>query len=804
MRHILAFAFLVACGPAARPTSPSQAPAPSTRPNGDSSTSAPVNVQPYDRVIRGMTTKAGIFKVHTNGDRVLYEIPRAMLDKPFLWVSQVAQAQEGTGYGGTPLNDFVVQWERKGNRVLLRGEDYGLVAPDSIPASVGVRAATFARIIRSFRVSSFGPDSAPVVDVTELFTRDIPEISPRRNLRRVRRLDPDRSFVERVSPFPENIEVEATLTFETGTDTSLATTSMLVHHSMVKLPDVPMMPRFADRRVGFFEVRQRDYSRERSVANNVSYSVAYITRWRLEKKDPTAALSEPVKPIVYYIGREVPAKYRPFIKAGIESWQPVFEAAGFRNAIQAKDPPSFADDPDWSPEDARVSSVRWYPTDDTNAIGPSVTDPRTGEILEADIIMHGGLLDRYRSMYIAQVGSDLGVKAGQLPDSIMGEIIRSVIAHEVGHTLGLQHNMAASDAYPVDSLRSGSFTRKYSVSPSIMDYTRFNYVAQPGDDAIRVRIIGPYDYFAIAWGYTPVPGAKTPEDELPWLREQAARTATEKFVAFSADRFNARVQTEDLGDDPVRATEYGLKNINRSFASLKNAMAIPGDNFDNLRFMYGQLLDQRDRMFNHVAGLIGGSYWSSLTYGQEGTTYRPVPAGQQKRAVTYLVREALRSPTELEDPATLRLFDPFGGVQEVLRRQERLVISLVSNDRLTRMAAHDAAASRDDGVYSHVAFLADFRGQLFADLRSARVVLDAYQRNAQRAYVERAAALVRDTSTSGEVAAVLRAELVEVRRLAVAAGPRAGDQATRAHLEYLKAEADGALTIIDPRYRPRP
>ncbi|HET7274649.1 MAG TPA: zinc-dependent metalloprotease [Longimicrobiaceae bacterium] len=793
MRSIIALLLastVAACAPAVRANpSPSQAPESS---DGEQAS--------YSSITDGAVTETGIFTVHQRDGKLFYEIPQAQLEKPFLWVTQIAKAQEGTGYGGTSVGELVVKWERNGDNILLRQETYGLMAPDSISAAYGVGAATFPLVVASFPIETTSPSGAPVIDVTELFTEEVREISPRGRLGNVRSLDADRSFLERVAVFPENIEVEATLTFEMNQSADTPrwerpppTISALVHHSMVKLPDDPMMPRLADDRVGFFTVNQRDYSLWNSVENNTRFAVTYITKWRLEKKDPSAAVSEPVKPIVYYLGREIPDQYREDIKRGIESWQPAFEAAGFRNAIIAKDAPSVEEDPDWSAEDARISSIRWYPTEDTNAMGPHVHDPRTGEILESDIIMHGGLLDRYRAMYVVQVGADQGVVGGELPDSIKSEVIRSVIAHEVGHALGLQHNMSASSAYPVDSLRSGTFTRKNSVSPSIMDYTRFNYVAQPGDGALRVRILGPYDYFAIKWGYTPIPGAETAQEELPTLNDWAAETATNSWIAFSSDQDNAKRLTEDLGDDAVKATTYGLQNISRSFDALKEAMAVPGDNFANLEYMYLQLLLQRDRMFNHVANVIGGSYWESLTYGQQGTVYRPIPQAKQERALEFLDEAALSEPVEMSDAATLRMFDPFGGAQEIMERQGRLVGNLLDPERLAQMSALAATAQPGESVYSHVEYLSDLRGLLFANLRNPSVSVDAYRRNVQRAVVTNAAESLADPEVSGEAKAVLRATLVDIREMADDARPRSADAATGAHLDYLSAYVDSAL-----------
>lgn len=740
MRHLFVLILISlssACAAAmGSPSAPSSAPA--AEAEADS-------LIPYAEAIEGAVPDSGLFTVHSAGDKLLYEIPTEQLGESFLWVTQIAKAQEGTGFGGTAVGNRVVRWERNGNHILLRQESYGIVAPDSISAAYGVQAATFPRVIYAFDILSFAPDSAPVIDVTDLFTTEVAELSPGQELGDVQSLDPDRSFLERVAVFPENINVEAVLTFEMEQPSDVPpwerpdpTVSALVHHSMVALPDEPMAPRLADERVGYFTVSQRDYSRPESVEENVSYSVSYITRWRLECPAGETIPCEPVEPIVYYISREVPDRYRPAMKRGIESWQEAFEEAGFRNAILAKNPPSVAEDPDWSAEDARISSIRWYPTERTNAMGPHVHDPRTGEIIESDIIMHGGLLDRYRARYIRQVGAGQGVTGGQLPDSIEAEIVRSVIAHEVGHAIGLQHNMAASNAYPVDSLRSATFTREYSVSPSIMDYTRFNYVAQPGDNALRVRIIGPYDVFAIEWGYTPLPGADTPEAELPTLNQWAARTAQNPVLAFSYVSGNARELTEDLGDDPVKATEYGLRNVRRSFDALKEAMAVPGDDFGNLEYMYEQLLDQRTEMFRHVTALIGGSYWQPRTYGQEGTAYRPVPRIEQERALEFLNEVALQEPTELSDPETLRMFDPYGGAREVMERQAGLVRRLLDPERLAEMSALQATARDEEMVYSHVEYLADVRDLLFEGLRESRVRVDAYRRNIQRTHVERA------------------------------------------------------------------
>jgi hypothetical protein len=412
--------------------------------------------KPYDRVItKDAKSDAGIFTVHNVKDKVYYEIPKSELNKEFLWVSQIAKTTLGAGYGGQAAGNRVVKWERKGNRILLRNVSYDVVADPNLPVSRAVQAANNDTIIMAFNVEAIGKDDSAVIDVTRLFTIEVTEFSARTRLR-ARGFDATRSFIEKTKSFPTNIEVEVSQTYTSPPETNPGAggggpqpqpapnpfaqgmrpgtnATVVMHYSMVKLPEKPMMPRLFDERVGYFTVRKYDYGIDEQRAPQRTY----ITRWRLEKKDPNAELSEPVKPIVYYVDPATPTKWVPWIKKGIEDWQPAFEAAGFKNAIIAKDAPSKEQDPFWDPEDARYSVIRYLPSTIENASGPHVSDPRTGEILESDIQYYHNVMNLQRDWYFLQVGPlDPRAKHLPLPDDLMGRLIEYVIAHEVGHTLG--------------------------------------------------------------------------------------------------------------------------------------------------------------------------------------------------------------------------------------------------------------------------------------------------------------------------------------------------------------------------------
>jgi hypothetical protein len=433
----------------------------------------------------------GLFAVHWVEDTLYYEIPFDRLDQEMLLVSRVARTPTGAGYGGQKANTQTVRWQRNGKRVLLRITAYENVAADSLPISAAVVNSNFEPIIQSFHIRAFNPDStALVIEVTDLYSTDVPVLGlqeSRRTAFGVRRLDEDRSFVQSANSYPQNIEVRSILSYEATeppSNPSTGTVTVEMAHSMILLPEDPMMPRMWDDRVGFFSVTQNDYGLDEQRAAERRY----ITRWRLEPRDPAAwergELVDPVKPIVYYIDPNTPEKWRPYLKAGIEDWQPAFEEAGFRNAIIARDPPTAEEDPEFSPEDVRYSVIRYFPAEVQNASGPHVHDPRTGEILESDINWYHNVMNLVRNWYFIQTAAaNPEARRVRFDDEVMGKLIRFVSAHEVGHTIGLQHAMKSSAAYPVDSLRT-AFTCEMGTSSSIMDYARFNYVAQPGDEGV--------------------------------------------------------------------------------------------------------------------------------------------------------------------------------------------------------------------------------------------------------------------------------------------------------------------------------
>ena len=418
--RLATFAVLALLAPAA---ALAQDEAPGDKPDEKPAKKSDNAIKPYDEVItEDAVTCHGLFHVHRLDDKLFYEIPTGALDLDMLWVTQIAQTTAGSSHAGMPAGNRVVRWEQRGERILFRDVRYSIRADTDDPIAGAVAATNLAPIIRVFPVKAYGKDKAPVIDVTALFTNDVPELSAKRSLGAAG-MDEKRSFIESVKCFPRNLETRVLATYTKKDDERTSGLTAMIHHSMVMLPEDPMQPRRADARVGFFSVGFTDYADD---SNHEAEPVRYITRWRLAKKNPDDETSDPVKPIVFYVGRGVPEKWKPYVKAGIEQWQPAFEAAGFTNAIIGKLAPDPRDDPDWDAEDARVSTIRWLPADIKNAFGPHVNDPRTGEILEADVRMFHNVHEAGARLVLRPGGAAVDPRAQKLPmpDDLMGELIR--------------------------------------------------------------------------------------------------------------------------------------------------------------------------------------------------------------------------------------------------------------------------------------------------------------------------------------------------------------------------------------------
>lgn len=778
--------------------------------------------KPYERVItKDAKSDEGVFTIHTLKEKVYYEIPKSELGKEFLWVSQIARTTLGAGYGGQAAGNRVVRWERKGNRILLRNIAYDVVADPKLPVSRAVQAANNDTIIMAFNIEAFGKDDSAVIDVTRLFTNEVTEFSARTRLR-ARGFDQSRSFIEKTKSFPTNIEVEVSQTYTSPPETvggggggpqpptppnpfaqgmrAGTNATVVMHYSMVKLPENPMMPRLFDERVGYFTVNKIDYGIDEQRAPKRTY----ITRWRLEKKDPNAELSEPIKPIVYYVDPATPTKWVSWIKKGIEDWQPAFEAAGFKNAIIAKEAPSKAEDPYWDPEDARYSVIRYLPSTIENASGPHVSDPRTGEILESDIQYYHNVMNLQRDWYFLQVGPlDARAKKLPLPDDLMGRLVEYVIAHEVGHTLGFQHNMKASAEYPAEKVRDAEWLKTMSHTPTLMDYSRFNYVAQPEDNIpleYLIPRIGPYDKWATMWGYKPIPGAKTPDDEKKTLDEWAREQDSKPWLRFStadARGSDPGENTEAVGDaDAVMSTGLGIKNLKRVADMLLPATSHPGEPYDDLEELYGRMLGQWATELNHVTGIVGGFNSQQKHAGQEGVRFMIVPRERQVAAVRFLNENAFATPTWALKPEILRRIEPAGALARVNLAQERILNSLLSNtrfDRLVEQEAIDGAAA-----YKPADFMADVRRGIWSELEGGPVRIDVYRRNLQNSYIDLLSNKLNGRpAVTDDYRALIKAELRDLSAAIATAMPRATDRQTRAHLADAR---DQIAKALDPKF----
>ena len=765
-------------------------------------------------------TDSGAFHVHRVGEKLLYEIPNGMLGREFLLVTRIARTHTEIGYGGEQENEQVVRWQRQGDRILLRIVTYVNVADSTRPIYEAVRNANFEPIISAFDIQAYNRDTtAVVIDVTDLYTDDVPVLGMDRRARQqfqVRRLDRTRSYIVRTASYPRNVEVRHVLTYEATQPPANASTgsiSLEMAQSMVLLPDVPMQPRLWDERVGFFSVRQTDYGLDAQRAEQRRY----ITRWRLEPKDTAAFLRgelvEPVKPIVYYIDPATPVAWRPWLKLGIEDWNAAFEAAGFRNAIHAMDPPDSTEDPEFNPEDARYSVIRYFPSDVQNAYGPHVSDPRTGEILESDIGWFHNVMNLLRNWYFVQTAAANPIARGvQFDDSVMGKLVRFVSAHEVGHTLGLPHNMKASASFPVDSLRAPGFVCRMGVAPSIMDYARFNYVAQPEDEGVCFDPrVGVYDTHAIRWGYRPILDAAVPEEEKPTLEQWIQENYDNPMYHFGdPSGVDPTSQTEAIGADPVEASTLGIANLRRIVPNLRQWTFEEYADYSQLEELFNNVIGQWNRYMGHVATMIGGVARTRKHPTQEGLVYAVVPERDQRRAMGFFVEQAFTTPSWMLDRDILGRIAAPGAVERVRSLQVRVVNNLLDPRRLQRLIEAEAVHGND--TYTLGEMLGELRQGLWTELGAGRPI-DTFRRNLQRGYLERMAYLMTEEPTpipaqfrafteatdvnvsQSDIRPFVRGELEALRRAVRSALPRVNDRATRLHLEDVLIRIE---TILDP------
>ncbi|MCO5297411.1 MAG: zinc-dependent metalloprotease [Fimbriimonadaceae bacterium] len=786
-------------------TSPPTEPPPQREaPKEQRQTSKPGEPKPYKEVVTAEAkTQTGLFAVHRIGDKVLFEIPKQALGAEMLWTTEIAESPLG-GFGGTQLGDNVVRWTRRENKIFLRKVSHSIRAADDAAIKIAVAAASVEPIIAAFDVEAEGEGGSAVIDVTKFFTSDPQDFSAKRAVNGGN-VDASRSYIDSVKAFPTNIETRSLLTFNAappaapspfggrgagGARNTASSATALVHYSMVLLPETPMHPREYDSRVGYFSVGFQEYG----APENRVMDKRYISRFRLEKKDPAAAVSEPVKPIVFYLSREVPEKWRAPMKQGIEWWNKAFETAGFRNAIVARDAPTAAEDPNWDPEDARYSVVRWAPTPTENAMGPSVQDPRSGETISAHIIVWHNVLNLAQMWYFVQASpNDPSAQRLPLPDELTGRLIEYVVAHEVGHTLGLQHNFRGSSTYSIAQLRDPKFTEQYGTEASVMDYGRFNYVAQPGDGARLIPTLGPYDLFAIEWGYKPILGNAS--QEKTELDKIAARQVTNPMLRFGGGmREDPTQQSEDLGDDALEATRLGLLNLERVMKYLVAATTKPGEDYSFLQEVYQRVLGQRSMELNHVTRLVGGVVETNWHAGRGGDVFVPVPKARQAAAIAFLNEHAFATPEPFLDPGVLLKIDPAGWTEQVVGTQRGLLASLLSDDRINRMT--DNVAMIGDRAYPITEMVADLQNGIWRELLTTAPVIDEYRRSLQRAYLEiYRGKLVGDAATTTELRGVAVWALKGLAATIDRALPKVKDKLTILHLQDCRRTID---RILDP------
>lgn len=767
----------------------------------------------------------GLFTTYKVDGKYYYEIPDSLLSREMLVVTRFVKTPTGLKsfgqqYGGEEVNNQVWKWERHDKQLFIRVPSYSVRADSTSDMYQSVRNSNLDAVLASFDIKAYNKDTTGVlVDVTDMYNGDLAAISLPDNIKKaykVSAIDAGRSYIDTIKSFPINVEVRTLKTFraaESPTDNTTAALTFELNTSMLLLPKVPMKARLMDPRVGFFGQSQTDYGTTAQKAEVTSY----IHRWRLEPKDEAAyargELVEPKKQIVYYIDPATPKKWVPFLVAGINDWNKAFEAAGFKNAIVGKVAPTAKEDPEFSTEDARYSVLRYFASDVQNAYGPHISDPRTGEILESHVGWYHNVMSLLRNWYFIQTAAvNPSIRNGRFTDAQMGELIRFVSSHEIGHTLGLPHNFGSSYAYKVDSLRSKAFTDKHGTAPSIMDYARFNYVAQPGDGVTRYYPqIGEYDLWAVKWGYTYFPGNKTAKQEKETLNAWTAERAGNPLYYFGRQgtSIDPRLQNEDLGDNAMKASTYGVANLKRILPNIEKWTYEKGEDFDDVQTLYNEVIGQFNRYIGHVTMNIGGMNENFKTYDQKGPVYGFVNKGLQHDAVVFLNQQVFKTPSWLINNAELSKFDNGVIIGRVKALQVNALGNVLNASRMARM--FDNESKNGASAYTVANMFTDLRSGIFPAGKP-----DQYQRNLQRGYVENLKRFLNEDASQSfpgatsvqlanfgmtpinialsDIRPMVRAELAKISTTL----PKSGDALTAAHYSDLRLRIKEALNPTRP------
>jgi hypothetical protein len=725
-------------------------------------------------ITKKAVSQKGVFTVHFQDDKFYFDIQDSLLGRELIAVTRYAKVAGGARkYGGEQVNEQTIQFEKgPNNRIFMRVVSLISKADSTQTIAKAVKNSYLDPIVAAFDIKAYGKDStSSIIDVTDFFKGDNQAVSlssfEKRNFN-LSGLASDRSYIETIKAYPINLEVRTIKTYNAsapmpGSPTggsfipaaaNAGAVTFELNTSILLLPKTPMGRRLFDSRVGYFADNFVEYSDDQQKVKNQVFAV----RYRLEPKPQDlekykrGELVEPIKPIIYYVDPATPKKWVPYLIAGVNDWNAAFEKAGWKNAIQGKEWPN---DSTMSLEDARFSVIRYFASDIENAYGPQVHDPRSGEILESHVGWYHNVMSLVHDWYMVQAAAvDPAARKMHFDDELMGNLIRFVSSHEIGHTLGLRHNMGSSSKTPVEKLRDKTWVEANGHTASIMDYARFNYVAQPEDKISQSGLfprIGDYDKWAIQWGYTYTGEQDAQADRKinnKWIVDNLSKNPRLWFGGEGRND-DPRAQTEDLGDNSMLASEYGIKNLKRILVNLPEWTKEEGDRYENLSQMYGQVVGQFSRYMGHVLRNVGGVQETFKSVEEKGDVYTPTTVAIQKQAMQFFHTQLFATPKWLLDASILNKFANPVSNERVQTIQTSILKSLLDKNRLYRITTSYSRFGAT--TYALNEMMDDLRKGLFSDVSKA----DIYRRNLQKTYVSQLDELINPSSASAAAASNL-------------------------------------------------